>query len=148
MNQEPDSQSEYSRRVLEHMYSPGHLGILSSPDGYASYTAPCGDTMEIFLQVANNEIQEIKFFTDGCGSTVACGDVACEMAKGKGVKEAGQISREVILEFLGGLPEETEHCAELAARALKAALMDYLEQTGESGEKGLAGTGDSLRGSE
>jgi len=49
-----------------------------------------------------------------------------EMAKGKSLAEAQRISQEKVLNALGGLPEESQHCALLAADTLKAAIRDYL----------------------
>jgi Mrp family chromosome partitioning ATPase len=50
--------------------------------------------------------------------------VAAELAIGKPPSEAAQIEQADILTDLGGLPEESEHCALLASNALKAAIQD------------------------
>jgi len=49
-----------------------------------------------------------------------------ELAKGKSIAEARKISQENVLDALGGLPEESQHCALLASNALKEAIKDYL----------------------
>jgi len=49
--------------------------------------------------------------TDGCATTIAAGSMACELAMGKNMKDIPKISQEEILNKLGGLPEENEHCA-------------------------------------
>jgi nitrogen fixation NifU-like protein len=49
-----------------------------------------------------------------------------ELAKGKSVPEAQKITQQDILDALGGLPEESLHCALLAANTLKEAIKDYL----------------------
>jgi nitrogen fixation NifU-like protein len=49
-----------------------------------------------------------------------------EMAKGKNISEAQEINQQDVLSALGGLPEESEHCALLAANTLKEAIRDYL----------------------
>jgi nitrogen fixation NifU-like protein len=49
-----------------------------------------------------------------------------EMAKGRNVSEAQRISQHDVLAALSGLPEESEHCALLAANTLKEAIKDYL----------------------
>jgi nitrogen fixation NifU-like protein len=48
------------------------------------------------------------------------------MVKGKTIVEAARITRKDVLDALGGLPEESEHCALLAANTIKAAVRDYL----------------------
>ncbi len=61
--------------------------------------------------------------------------MACELAIGKNIKDAFKINKEVILENLGGLPEESIHCALLASNTLKEALTDYLTSKDEPWRK-------------
>ena len=62
----------------------------------------------------------------GCGTTIASGSMVTEMVKGKSVSDARKISQQDVLNALGGLPEESQHCALLAANTLKEAVKDYL----------------------
>jgi nitrogen fixation NifU-like protein len=48
------------------------------------------------------------------------------MALGKNPDELTDITGEKILEKLGGLPKEDEHCAFLSAETLQEALHDYM----------------------
>jgi nitrogen fixation NifU-like protein len=116
----------YSEAVIEHSMNPRNLGELEDADGFAKVVGPCGDTMEIWLRVNNDAIAGATFITDGCGTSIASGSMVTEMAKGKSVGEAQRISQQDVLGALGGLPEESEHCALLAADALKEAIRDYL----------------------
>ncbi|MCL6449164.1 MAG: iron-sulfur cluster assembly scaffold protein [Armatimonadetes bacterium] len=122
-----DMWGNYSETVLDHALNPRNVGSISEADGFGEGTGECEDTMVIWLRVVNDRITEATFWTDGCGTTIACGSMVTELAKGKTVKEAFLISREEILQALGGLPEESVHCAALAAGTLKNALQDYLE---------------------
>ena len=111
--------------VIDHAMNPRNLGGIEDADGFACIAGPCGDTMEIWLKVSGNMITGISFMTDGCGTSVASGSMVTELAKGKGVGEAQEISQQDVLDALGGLPDESEHCALLAANTLKAAIRDY-----------------------
>ncbi len=83
--------------------------------------------MEIFIRVSSDyKIADASFMTDGCTTTIASGSVAVELAIGRSIQSAKRISQKVILETLGGLPEESEHCALLAADTLHAAIDHYL----------------------
>jgi nitrogen fixation NifU-like protein len=82
--------------------------------------------MEISIRVRNDRILSATFMTDGCGTTIAAGSILTEIAKGKTVSEAFKITQRDVLNALGGLPEESQHCALLAADTLKAAIKDYL----------------------
>jgi len=125
----------YSQTVVQHALFPRNHGPMKHPDGRARVTGPCGDTMEIFLQVHQGRILQASFLTDGCTTSIASASMAAEMATGMGVHEARRISKEDILEALGGLPKESEHCALLASNTLKAALSDYLKISKEPWKK-------------
>ncbi|MBW2621532.1 MAG: iron-sulfur cluster assembly scaffold protein [Deltaproteobacteria bacterium] len=99
---------------------------LELPDGYACINGRCGDIMEIYLKFHNGLVEKALFETDGCGSSQACGACAVEMAFGKNPDEVAEVTGETISHRLGGLPEESEHCAFLAAETLQAALEDFM----------------------
>jgi nitrogen fixation NifU-like protein len=71
-------------------------------------------------------VKEATFQTDGCGSSTVCGSFAAELAHGRNPDEIAEITGEMILGVLGGLPEEDRHCAFLAAETLQEALDDYM----------------------
>ncbi len=117
---------EYSPTALEHVRSPRHYGPLPSFNGRARITGACGDTMEFWLRVKDDRVEEVSFITDGCGPSLASGSMAATLAAGKTVVEAAVLRQKDILEALGGLPAAVEHCALLAADTLQAACADYL----------------------
>jgi len=108
---------------------------MAHPDGYAQVLGPCGDSMEMFIRVSDRQISEISFLTDGCVTTIAAGSMATEMATGKPVLDAGAITKADILRELDGLPEESQHCAQLAEDCLKAALSDFLDSSRDTVKK-------------
>jgi nitrogen fixation NifU-like protein len=116
----------YSEAVVEHSMNPRNLGDLEDANGFARVTGPCGDTMSIWLKVNGDTIISASFMTDGCGTTIASGSMVTEMIKGKSISEAQKTTQHDVLAALGGLPQESEHCALLAANTLKAALRDYI----------------------
>lgn len=120
-----EARRHYSEQVIQHWLHPRNPGPIENPDGHARLIGECGDTMEIFLRGRRDLIIEARFMTDGCATSIACGSVAVEMATGKTVKEASTVTDADILEKLGGLPEENEHCAVLASRTLREAIKDF-----------------------
>ncbi len=130
-----DARKIYSDTVIDHAMNPRNLGEIQNTDGFARVTGPCGDTMEIWLKVKNDTVGQATFFTDGCGPSTASGSMITEMAKGKSIGETLKISRQDVLTALGGLPEESEHCALLAANTLKAAVRDYMAMKREPWKK-------------
>lgn len=119
------SEGEYSAVVLDHMRHPRNWGIINRSDGYSRITGPCGDTMEISLNVKDNTIVKCTFDTDGCGATVACGSIVTEMATGEKLCHARQIDQTMVLDCCRGLPAGNVHCAQLAANTLRSAIDDY-----------------------
>jgi len=117
--------SVYSAVVIEHWQNPRNWGIMSDADGYGKITGPCGDTMEISIKVKDQKIAKCTFDTDGCGTTIACASIITLMAVGKTVIQARKIDQQKVLESCGGLPDESLHCALLAAETLHKAIDDY-----------------------
>jgi nitrogen fixation NifU-like protein len=74
----------------------------------------------------DGRVANASFWTDGCGPSIASGSMVTELAKGKSVHEAQRITQQDVLDGLGGLPEESRHCALLAANTLREAIKDYL----------------------
>ena len=120
-----DARETFSEEVVNRWLNPKNLGKIEDPDGVGRVTGPCGDTVEISLKVKDDRITKALFMTDGCGTTIATGSMATDLATGKEIKEALKISQDAILEALGGLPED-KHCALLASNTLKEAIKDYL----------------------
>ena len=125
----------YSETAIDHAMNPRNVGDMDNADGFAKVTGSCGDTMEIRLKVKNDAIADATFMADGCGTSIASGSMVTEIAKGKNVSEARKISQQDVLSALGGLPEESEHCALLAANTLKEAIRDYLAMKKEPWKK-------------
>jgi nitrogen fixation NifU-like protein len=130
-----DARKIYSEMVIDHAMNPRNLGTRQDADGFAKVTGPCGDTMEVWLKIKNNTIIDINFMTDGCGTSIASGSMMTELAKSKSISEAIKISQQDVLNALGGLPKESQHCSLLAANTLKAAIRDYLAMQKEPWKK-------------
>jgi nitrogen fixation NifU-like protein len=116
----------YPETVVDHAMNPRNLGRIERADGLGRVTGPCGDTMEIWLKVGDEVIQAASFWTDGCGTTIAAGSMITELAKGKTIPQAMRITQKDVLDELGGLPEESRHCALLAADTLRESVKNYL----------------------
>jgi nitrogen fixation NifU-like protein len=122
----------YSEKVLDHFRNPRNVGELKNPDGVGIEGNPvCGDLMEIHIKVEDDRITDIKFKTFGCGSAIATSSMVTELAKGKTLDEAMQITRQDVANELDGLPKQKMHCSNLAADALHRAIEDYRKKQAE-----------------
>ena len=117
----------YSEKVLDHFQNPRNVDELQDANGVGMVgNAKCGDIMQMFIRVNEDEIiEDVSFKTFGCGAAVATSSMATEMIKGKSVDEALQLSNAAVVEALEGLPPQKIHCSVLAEEAVKAAVEDY-----------------------
>ena len=116
----------YSEKVMEHFKNPRNVGIVENADGTGSVGNPtCGDQMEITIKVENDIITDIKFRTFGCGAAIATSSMVTELALGKTLGEALEITKGDVAAALDGLPPQKMHCSNLAAEALEEAIKDY-----------------------
>lgn len=85
----------------------------------------CGDQMKMFIKVKDDKIEDIRWKTYGCASAIASTSALSEIAKGKTLDEALEISAEDIDNYLGKLPKHKFHCSVLGHDALKDAVKNY-----------------------
>lgn len=123
----------YSEKVLDHFQNPRNVGELEGANGVGMVgNAKCGDIMQIFIRVNDDEvIEDVSFKTFGCGAAVATSSMATEMIKGRTLEEALALSNEAVVEALEGLPPVKIHCSVLAEEAVRAAIEDYRQKKGK-----------------
>ena len=119
----------YNEKVIEHFKNPRNVGEIKDADGIGEVGNPvCGDLMTFYIKVKDDKIIDIKYKTFGCAAAIAVSSMISEMALGKTIKEALEISNKMVAEQLGGLPSTKYHCSNLGADALKFAIDDYLNK--------------------
>ncbi len=121
----------YSEKVMDHFSNPRNVGEIENADGVGEVgNASCGDIMKIFLRVEDNVIKDVKFKTFGCGAAIATSSMVTEMAIGKTIEEALELTNAAVAEALDGLPAQKMHCSNLAADALHEAIKNFREKQG------------------
>ncbi|HJX24503.1 MAG TPA: Fe-S cluster assembly scaffold protein NifU [Candidatus Bathyarchaeia archaeon] len=122
----------YSEKVMDHFRNPRNMGEIKDADGIGKVGNPvCGDLMWIYIKVKDNRLEDIKFKTFGCGAAIATSSMITELARGKTLEEAMEITRQDVADALEGLPPVKMHCSNLAADGLHAAIQDYLSRKKE-----------------
>jgi len=110
--------------------SSGSAALRSEASGSKTSSPPsggqCDDKITVFIRVTGDIITDIAFQTSGCDAAVACGSVTTELARGKDLDQAAEITGETISRALGGLPREYQHVAAGAAEALGNAIWDHI----------------------
>lgn len=117
--------------------NPRNVGEIEGADGIGEIGNPvCGDMMTFYIKVDDDDrLSDVKFKTFGCGAAIAVSSIVSEMAIGKTLDEALEITRDDVAEELGGLPKNKLHCSNLGADALHIAIEEYRSKR-QAGEKG------------
>lgn len=122
---------QYNKKVMNHFQNPKNMGEIENADGIGKVGNPqCGDVMFIYIKVGENAqkkeyIEDIKFKTLGCAAAIASSSVTTELAKGKTLDEAYEMTKDDINNALGKLPAPKYHCSILAEEGIKKAIEDY-----------------------
>ncbi len=131
----------YSDEVMDHFTNPRN--VLKTPE--AEYGAngvgmvgnpSCGDMMKIWIKVdtENDKITDLKWKTFGCASAIGSTSMMSLMVTendGMKVNDALALTPQMIMDRLGGLPSIKIHCSVLGDKALRSAIHNYFETTGQ-----------------
>ena len=113
----------YSETFKDHLTKPRNVGELSGANAVAEETNPvCGDRLRLSLRVAKSRIEAAQCLAYGCPPTLVCGSVLTELLAGISITEAESLTRNDLIDAVGGLPSRKQHAAALAIETLKAAL--------------------------
>ena len=118
----------YSPELLDHFQNPRNAGEIEAPDRTARLENPaCGDVLELTVRLEGGKLEgkriaDIRFRAKGCVPTMACGSAITELIKGKKLDEARHVSREDLVQKVGGLPQASTHASHLAMDTLAALL--------------------------
>lgn len=102
------------------------FGRMTDPTGASVLRGICGDEMEFYIYIQDGVIHDVRYYTEGCADTRACGLAVAKRAKGKSVMDVLGINAKEIIESTEYLSEQGRHCAILAVSALYRAVADYL----------------------
>ena len=115
----------YNQKVMKCFKNPKNYGKIKNASGIGKVGNPvCGDVMYLYIKVEKGIIKDIKWETMGCVAAIATSSEVTELAKGKTIEEAKKITRADVSKELD-LPPIKQHCSNLAAEALQAAIKDY-----------------------
>lgn len=100
---------------------------MESPMATGEYFSDsCGDMYTYYLRVGPGDvIEDVSYFTTGCGFGTATCSLLVDLARGKTVDEAYAISEADIEAALDGYPEKKKDYPERSLLALRAAIDDY-----------------------
>ncbi len=118
----------YSKEVLEHFANPRNVGQIDEEDGFgqANGGGNCPEDLAHFwIRVVDGRITEVKQKTRGCPVAIAASSLTSELAEGKTLDEARQITDLQVVEALGEVSDRKLDSI-VGPRALQAAIADYV----------------------
>ena len=131
----------YNETLIDHFTHPRNVGEIENPDAMAVVGDPtCGDFIRVYLTVKDRRIADFKFLTMGCPGAISTSSLATELAIGKTLDEALQLTDNDVIQAAGGIPARKAHCSLLAIRGLHQAIQNFCSSCLPSppgrGEKG------------
>lgn len=119
--------AQYTETVLDHARNPRNVGSIDDANVVVQVGDPdCGDTLLLFMKIEDDCIANISYLIKGCGAAIATASMGSELVKGKTLNQALLVTDQTVTEALGGLPEDKEHCSNLIASAVHAAISQYI----------------------
>ena len=98
----------YNPVLLDHFQNPRNTGELPPPAITVEVTNPvCGDILRLSVLVEEGRLRDARFKAKGCVASIACGSLLTELAIGKTLEEAGQVSAAEVAAAIGGLAPES-----------------------------------------
>jgi NifU-like protein involved in Fe-S cluster formation len=100
---------------------------MEAPSASGEYFSDsCGDLYTFYLLVGPGEvIEDISYFTTGCGFGTATSSLLVGLTRGKTLVEAEAVSEQAVMDALGGYPEKKRDYPARSIAALHAAIADY-----------------------
>ena len=101
----PGLEDLYREIILDHYRSPRNRGELAPPAAHAVGHNPlCGDEIEVFLQVDDGVVTDVKVGGQGCSISQSSASMMSQAVKGKPVAEV----RALVKRFKGMMSIESD----------------------------------------
>jgi nitrogen fixation NifU-like protein len=108
----------YQELVVEHKRAPRNFGTLPTPTHRARGRNPqCGDDLSVEVQVADGQVDAIRFQGQGCAICIASASMMSEAVQGRSVDEARQLQQRFRAVLTGDLEPESAQLGKLISLA-------------------------------
>src|SRR5205809_7335406 len=99
----------YQQVILDHNKKPRNFRKLETANRSAEgYNPLCGDQLNIYLQVEDDQLKDVSFEGSGCAISKASASMMTQAVKGKSKQEAELLFDEFHRMLTGELDEENE----------------------------------------
>ena len=99
----------YQQVILDHNKKPRNFHKLENANRTAEgYNPLCGDQLNIYVQLENDEVKDISFEGSGCAIFKASASMMTQAVKGKSKQETEELFNEFHRLVTGEMDEESE----------------------------------------
>ncbi len=116
---------------MDYYRNPRNYGKIENPDISQRDSNPlCGDELEMFINIKENKVADVKFTGKGCAISQASASMLTELIMGKDFEFVKKLTKEDIFNNLGlhELGPARVKCALLSLKVLKSGLYSYLSE--------------------
>ena len=131
----------YTEMIIEYSRNPSNYGKLENPQITRHDSNPlCGDSIDLYLNINDNKISDVKFDGKGCAICMACSSVLTEMIKGKDLSDVKKFQKDELEHHDIGLQHDAENTlgynilTKIITKGCKAAII--LSKKIQSGDDG------------
>lgn len=116
----------YRDEILDLYRNPRNEGELDTGISSEGENPSCGDSTEIFVEIEDGEVIDVKHRTEGCAVSTAAISIVTDEIKGMNVGEVKALNRDWMLEKLGiEVSPMRIKCALLGLKTVQSALKDH-----------------------
>ena len=120
------SEAGYAEPAINYYIEKKYMGHIENADQISEKVGSCGDTMKIYLKIdANKVIEDIRYEITGCAGAISAAMASVDLAKGKTIDEALQLTDGDVFTVLENIPEKKHHCIQLAVKTMHKGLKEY-----------------------
>ncbi|MBP9818019.1 SUF system NifU family Fe-S cluster assembly protein [Candidatus Shapirobacteria bacterium] len=110
----------YKEIILDHYQSPNNRGKLVGAVEAGEANMTCGDSLKLYVKLADGIIEDAKFDGGGCAISMAAIDLLLDEVIGKKLTDVQKMSGKQIEEMMGvTLTPSRKKCAYLGLEVLK-----------------------------
>lgn len=117
----------YKENILDHYREPHNAGRLEGATfSHKELNPSCGDTIELFVKIADGKVADAKFDGHGCAISQASVSMLTDHIKGMDVDALGKLAKEDVFRLLGVEIGMTRlRCALLGLKTLEIGLRNH-----------------------
>ncbi len=109
----------YTEMIIEYSRNPSNFGKIDGSHIHRHDSNPlCGDSIDLYINIDENKVSDVKFDGKGCAICMACTSVLTEMIQGKTLDEVKNFQKDELLSELG-----LEHLIKTSPVRIKCALL-------------------------